>query len=148
MELAGRTAAIAERLGKACHIMWFVDCADQNGSQFNIPWYRNEAHDAERNLDRSSYQLLNYQSWFISRVTRLGKLDRKSANAWVVFEAKVIEQRLLPVIQAPHHVVFPPRLFLRGNHGSPINTRIFDTLASVPCAVAAFFAAGLFHRNS
>jgi hypothetical protein len=27
----------------------------------------------------------------------------------VVFEAEVIEKRLLPVVQAPHHVVFPPR---------------------------------------
>ncbi|MGH6813269.1 MAG: nucleoside triphosphate pyrophosphohydrolase [Methylocella sp.] len=57
MDLAVRTAAIAERLRKACHVMWFVGCVDQVGVQFSIPWYWNEAHDAEKNLDRSNYQV-------------------------------------------------------------------------------------------
>lgn len=57
MDLAVRTAAIAERLGEACHVMWFVVCVDQEGCQFNIPWYWTKAHDAEKNLDRSNYQV-------------------------------------------------------------------------------------------
>ena len=59
MDLAVRTAVIAERLGKACHVMWFVGCVDQVGIQFNIPWYWTEAHDAEKNLDRSNYQVFS-----------------------------------------------------------------------------------------
>src|SRR5580658_8746668 len=66
----------------------------------------------------------------------------------MVFEAEVIEKRLLPVVQAPHHVVFPRDLFLRGNHRRSIKTTIFSTSASVKSAVAVLSAAGLFHRNS
>jgi predicted house-cleaning noncanonical NTP pyrophosphatase (MazG superfamily) len=57
MNLATRTTAIVERLGKACHIMWFVGCEDHNGVRFSIPWYWVEAHDAEKNLDRTNYQV-------------------------------------------------------------------------------------------
>ncbi|MFV0625185.1 hypothetical protein ACBY01_14395 [Sphingomonas sp. ac-8] len=55
-EIAARSAAIAERLGKACHIMWFVGCVEEGGLTFNIPWYWTEAHVAERNPDRSTYR--------------------------------------------------------------------------------------------
>jgi len=59
MDLAVRTASIAERLGQACHVMWFVGCVDQDGTQFSIPWYWTKAHDAEKNLDRSNYQVFS-----------------------------------------------------------------------------------------
>jgi predicted house-cleaning noncanonical NTP pyrophosphatase (MazG superfamily) len=58
IDIALRTASIAKRLGRACHVMWFVGCADSNGSHFNLPWYWIEAHDAERNLDRSNYKVI------------------------------------------------------------------------------------------
>lgn len=55
-EIAARSAAIADRLGRGCHIMWFVGCVDDAGIEFNIPWYWTEAHPAERNPDRAAYR--------------------------------------------------------------------------------------------
>jgi predicted house-cleaning noncanonical NTP pyrophosphatase (MazG superfamily) len=57
-ELATRSIGIAERLGRACHIMWFVGCVDNAGFAFNIPWYWTEAHPAERNPDRAAYRTI------------------------------------------------------------------------------------------
>lgn len=57
-DLAVRSSLIADRLGRACHIMWFVGCVDENGSSFNIPWYWTEAHPSERNPDRSAYRVI------------------------------------------------------------------------------------------
>lgn len=56
-DIATRTSAIADRLGRACHIMWFVGCIDEEGVSFNLPWYWTEAHPAERNHDRATYRL-------------------------------------------------------------------------------------------
>ena len=56
-DIATRSTTIAERLGRACHIMWFVGCVDTAGAYFNIPWYWTEAHVAERNDDRAAYQV-------------------------------------------------------------------------------------------
>jgi predicted house-cleaning noncanonical NTP pyrophosphatase (MazG superfamily) len=56
-EIASRSAQIAERLGRACHIMWFVGCLDEQGVHFNIPWYWTEAHESQRNPDRSAYRV-------------------------------------------------------------------------------------------
>jgi hypothetical protein len=36
-DLANRSSAIADRLGRACHVMWFVGCVDEQGISFNIP---------------------------------------------------------------------------------------------------------------
>ncbi|MGO4122883.1 hypothetical protein AB4Z01_00725 [Inquilinus sp. YAF38] len=58
LDLATRTRAIADRLGKACHVMWFVGCVDDKGLTFNLPWYWTEAHDTERNSDRSNYKTI------------------------------------------------------------------------------------------
>ncbi len=57
-DLAARSSAVAQRLGRACHVMWFVGCVDESGIPFNIPWYWTEAHAAERNPDRSAYRIL------------------------------------------------------------------------------------------
>jgi predicted house-cleaning noncanonical NTP pyrophosphatase (MazG superfamily) len=62
IDIATRTAAIADRLGKPCHVMWFVGCVDQDGQSFNIPWYWTEAHDSERNPDRARYQVLRVET--------------------------------------------------------------------------------------
>jgi len=60
-DVALRSSQIAERLGRACHIMWFVGCVDTDGIAFNVPWYWTEAHDADhdpaKNPDRSSYRV-------------------------------------------------------------------------------------------
>lgn len=56
-DIALRSAQIAERLGRACHIMWFVGCIGQDGTPFNIPWYWTEAHEAQRNPDRTAYRV-------------------------------------------------------------------------------------------
>jgi len=57
-EIASRSLAIAERLTRACHIMWFIGCVDPDGRHFSMPWYWTEAHDAERNQDRSAYRVV------------------------------------------------------------------------------------------
>lgn len=56
-EMANRSLQIAERLQRACHIMWFVGCVDRQGVHFNIPWYWTEAHESDRNPDRSTYRV-------------------------------------------------------------------------------------------
>ncbi|MER9442777.1 nucleoside triphosphate pyrophosphohydrolase [Mesorhizobium sp. M0340] len=59
IDIATRTAAIANRLDKSCHVMWFIGCIDANGGSFSIPWYWTLAHETEKNLDRSSYQVFS-----------------------------------------------------------------------------------------
>ena len=56
-ELATRTAAIAARIGQACHVMWFVGCVGKDGQRFSIPWYWTNAHETSQNLDRSNYKI-------------------------------------------------------------------------------------------
>jgi predicted house-cleaning noncanonical NTP pyrophosphatase (MazG superfamily) len=58
LDIAGRTLAISERLGKACHIMWFVGCVDDEGARFNLPWYWTLAHETEPNADRTNYETI------------------------------------------------------------------------------------------
>ena len=62
MEIATRTLAIAERLGRACHVMWFVGCASPEGKSYSIPWYLTDAHPSERNSDRSNYQMYRVEN--------------------------------------------------------------------------------------
>ncbi|MDO9426802.1 MAG: nucleoside triphosphate pyrophosphohydrolase [Methylobacterium sp.] len=57
VDVATRTAVIAQQLGRACHIMWFVGCTDWDGTHFNLPWYWTEAHVAQKNIDRTSYRV-------------------------------------------------------------------------------------------
>ncbi len=56
-DLAKRSYAIAHRLGRPCHIMWFVGCLDRSETPFNIPWYWTEAHETQPNADRSAYRV-------------------------------------------------------------------------------------------
>jgi predicted house-cleaning noncanonical NTP pyrophosphatase (MazG superfamily) len=58
LDIATRTLTIAERLGRACHIMWFVGCVDEGGTQFNLPWYWTLAHETEPNADRANYETI------------------------------------------------------------------------------------------
>ncbi len=62
IELASRTAAIAQRLNQSCHVMWFVGCKEQDGSQFNVPWYWTEAHESDENSDRANYSVTRIES--------------------------------------------------------------------------------------
>ncbi len=57
-DVATRSLAIADRLGRPCHIMWFIGCTDPDGTKFNLPWYWTEAHAAERNNDRATYSTI------------------------------------------------------------------------------------------
>lgn len=52
LDLALRSAEISRRLGRACHIMWFIGCRSSDGSEYSIPWYWTEAHDQSKNPDR------------------------------------------------------------------------------------------------
>lgn len=54
MDVARRTREIADRLGKACHVMWFIGCLDQSGEAFNTPWYWVPAHSVV-NQDRTRH---------------------------------------------------------------------------------------------
>jgi len=58
LEIATRTKAIADRMDKPCHVMWFVGCIDEDQKNFNVPWYWNDAHEAEPNTDRTNYQII------------------------------------------------------------------------------------------
>jgi hypothetical protein len=58
IEIASRSIAIAERIGKPCHIMWFVGCIESDGTKFNMPWYWVEGYEAEKNLDRTNYKVV------------------------------------------------------------------------------------------
>ena len=58
LDIARRAVGIAERLGKPCHIMWFVGCLDEDGIRFNLPWYWAEAHETEHNADRTNYKTI------------------------------------------------------------------------------------------
>lgn len=80
-DIAQRSLQIAERLGRACHIMWFVGCVEQDGAEFNIPWYWTEAHEAERNPDRSSYRTITVS-------------DRVSLADFEAFEGSRVRQAL------------------------------------------------------
>jgi predicted house-cleaning noncanonical NTP pyrophosphatase (MazG superfamily) len=56
-DIAARSSRIAEHLGQACHIMWFIGCVEVDGTSFNVPWYWTPAHKAELNNDRAAYQV-------------------------------------------------------------------------------------------
>jgi predicted house-cleaning noncanonical NTP pyrophosphatase (MazG superfamily) len=57
VEMANRSLAAAKRIGKSCHIMWFVGCADVDGKNFNMPWYWVPAHEEQVNIDRANYAI-------------------------------------------------------------------------------------------
>ncbi len=57
LDLAKRSHQISKNLGHSCHIMWFVGCVDSKGESFNLPWYWTNAHDSDRNTDRSNYRI-------------------------------------------------------------------------------------------
>jgi len=62
IEIASKTIAVAERLGRACHVMWFVGCANPDGGSYSIPWYLTDAHPSEKNLDRSNYEMYRVEN--------------------------------------------------------------------------------------
>lgn len=61
IEIAAKTKAISDRLGRACHVMWFVGCVDTHDKDFNLPWYWTEAHESEKNSDRTNYQMFRVE---------------------------------------------------------------------------------------
>lgn len=84
-DIALRSSLIAKRLGRACHIMWFVGCVDVNGSTFNIPWYWTEAHESDhdpgRNPDRSSYKVFTVS-------------DRETLDHFIAWQGPRMKQAL------------------------------------------------------
>lgn len=55
LDIAKRTLRIAKRLGRPCHVMWFVGCQTTDGREANIPWYRTAAHEIEQPQKRSTH---------------------------------------------------------------------------------------------
>lgn len=80
-ELAVRSSAISEKLGKACHIMWFIGCEDEHQQSFCIPWYWTEAHVSERNADRQNYKVVEVS-------------DRDSLQQFIAWEGSRVRQAL------------------------------------------------------
>lgn len=78
-DIALRSAQIAERLGRPCHIMWFVGCVEEDGTSFNLPWYWTEAHDAERNPDRTAYRTFTVR-------------DKETLRQFIAFEGSRTRQ--------------------------------------------------------
>ncbi|MGE0231277.1 MAG: nucleoside triphosphate pyrophosphohydrolase [Flavobacteriaceae bacterium] len=111
-ELATRSAAIAKRLGRACHIMWFVGCVDTDGALFNIPWYWTEAHQSERNPDRSAYKVFDvtdeesldkFKQWSGSRLRqalslRPTELRLMRDNAFITAVGQAARDANVPII--------------------------------------------------
>ena len=62
LDVARRTHEIAARLNKACHVMWFIGCVDENGRSFNMPWYWTPAHSVV-NHDRSRHHPFVVRNW-------------------------------------------------------------------------------------
>lgn len=56
IDIATRSRKLAERIGKDCHIMWFVGCKAENGEEFNLPWYFADAIEEKQNTDRARYR--------------------------------------------------------------------------------------------
>lgn len=54
LDVAARTASIANRLNSSCHVMWFVGCKDAEERDANVPWYWTEAHPVEPPAKRVS----------------------------------------------------------------------------------------------
>lgn len=52
LDVASRSMEICQKLGKPCHIMWFVGCAFEDRKTFNLPWYWTAVHEQSVNPDR------------------------------------------------------------------------------------------------
>lgn len=52
LDVASRSLEICQGLGEACHIMWFIGCAYEDGSKFNLPWYWTKVHYQSTNPER------------------------------------------------------------------------------------------------
>jgi hypothetical protein len=112
LEVALRTHAIAQQLGVACHVMWFIGCVDNEGKTFNIPWYWVPAHTTEKNEDRSrhlsfvvtgreSLERLKSSNPDGSRLMLVLRPDHPSLfrdNDFVNEVAQVAQERGLPIV--------------------------------------------------
>lgn len=97
LDVARRTNAIANRLGRACHVMWFVGCTDQKGNVFNIPWYWTEAREAEVNTDR-----VRHQTFTVA--------NRRSLQ--ILRSLQVDKSRLMIVLRPDHPDLFRDNAFI------------------------------------
>jgi predicted house-cleaning noncanonical NTP pyrophosphatase (MazG superfamily) len=79
VEIARRSGELANRLGRACHIMWFVGCTTDDGVLVSIPWYWTEAHKTE-NPDRGNYQIFDVRNEEdLARVAAIKQTHRRLA---------------------------------------------------------------------
>jgi len=98
LDIAQKTHAIAQRLGRPCHVMWFVGCADDDGESYNIPWYWVPAHPTERNEDRS-----RHLSFVVTGRESLAQLKRSSSD----------QSRCMLVLRPDHPSLFRDNDFVR-----------------------------------
>ncbi len=90
-DIARRTKLIAQRLGRGCHVMWFVGCVDGEGKEYNLPWYWTETHGVNSNRDRTAYRVIQ-----ISDHASLEEFERQpSAKARQAVELRPKELDLM-----------------------------------------------------
>lgn len=111
LDLARRTHEIATRLGRACHVMWFIGCVRDDGRPFNMPWYWTPAHSVT-NHDRN-----RRHSFVVSNQSSLLALA----------EANLAEGQYMIVLRPDHQDLFRDNAFLEQvaqqalRHGMPID---------------------------
>ena len=111
-ELAMRSSAIAKRLNRGCHIMWFTGCIDEEGAAFNMPWYWTEMHEAEPNLDRTAFRTIDvfdteslriFKEWEGSRrrqalVLRPKELELMRDNTFIEDVGEAAREANVPIV--------------------------------------------------
>ncbi|MDX8477011.1 nucleoside triphosphate pyrophosphohydrolase [Mesorhizobium sp. VK24D] len=78
-DIARRSLQISERLGSACHVMWFVGCRTDDGRVLNIPWYWTGAHSTEPHERTRSITFAVRTRADIARIAELRKREPKLA---------------------------------------------------------------------
>lgn len=88
LDVAARTLRIAERLGRECHVMWFVGCRTNSGLEANLPWYWTEAHPIALPEKRSTHLFKVENKEDLQQIEELAK---KYAGLGIVLAPKAQE---------------------------------------------------------
>ncbi|MEI9426844.1 nucleoside triphosphate pyrophosphohydrolase [Mesorhizobium sp. Cs1299R1N3] len=88
LDVAKRSFDLATRLGKACHIMWFVGCRTDDENSINLPWYWTEAHDTE-NPDRGNLQIMTIRN--TADLSKIAEMKRRYPRLAVLLQPTSVE---------------------------------------------------------
>lgn len=112
IDVARRSHSIAKKIGRSCHIMWFVGCTNEDGKVFNLPWYWTEAHDTEKNVERWTHRVFKVDGReslekFIAMAPRNERIaielcpdhpDLMRDNSFIASVSKAASEANVPVI--------------------------------------------------